>query len=139
MSTSRRPHAVEMAQKVTHDLTTCLREGFPDRIRDNREFTFRLKINIRDGLVQLADVEIHVNEHVECELADGEDSASTIRSFERWLLRVLSPRLSNGFHGWIKSEIGMEVKGRQGVGRLVFRKVYGQQSMYDWSYLEGVF
>jgi len=132
---------MEMSQTVVNDLCKSLQARVPISVKLDKEFLYHIKIQIRDGVIKLLDVEVQTNDHNACRLADDQHVDVLLHSIEKWLHKVLPTTLYAGYHGWIRAAIGMEqtpppLDSR--VARLVFRKHCGNQVLYDWSHLPKV-
>lgn len=128
--TEKRPHAVEMTERVVSDLLAYLRMDMPDRIVQNRECSYELSVHIRDGIIQLVDVDAWTDDHRESAISEQSDVVMLLRQVEKWLFKTISMRLVCGYHGRVIVLVGVEG------GGLVFRKRIVQQTKYNWRSLK---
>lgn len=129
MTPKRRPQAVEMTQFVVHQVIGFLRNELPARLERGRTCEYEILITIRDGIVQLSDVQFTANDDKPCAPRDDIDLALFLRRVEGWLLRCLPSRMVIGFHGRVGAVILLNDE-----GELELCHRLGSQNKYTWRF-----
>lgn len=136
----RRQHADLMAQQAIGDISARLRREMPGKVGEQKAFSYRVEITIRDGMLQHVDI-VPWDDSRECCLSPAEDIRSLIQQFEHWATRFVPRQLVHGHHGFIKVELGIEPDGDGALvsgkpaARYVFKKAYNERLAYDWRHL----
>jgi len=77
----RRQHADLMAQQAIGDISARLRREMPGKVGEQKAFSYRVEITIRDGMLQHVDI-VPWDDSRECCLSPAEDIRSLIQQFE---------------------------------------------------------